>query len=252
LPAEPSAPKPAEELSPGQIPAGAELKSASSRDTAVSLDQALGANEESTVARIHPARNLLVAMRVLATLAQRLADSRGWTVEQSTELRQHAGRIANSTDALEGALIAPLLGRSIDASDFLPRILFSFLFAGGNADLAVMQPERNGDSGGEPDYDKEDRGQNRTIGVMRLRTEALGRIRILLDYAEMEGVSRVGGRFIASSETAEALRQSISGLDRALDARGLNSQGFRIIGLKAENENSRAPTNRAGGLDLKI
>ena len=250
LPAGPSASGSTSQSIPGQIYAGPEVKGTSSTDAAAASEQVSGTGDKSAAARVHPARNLLVAMRVLATLAQRMAESRGWTVEQSTELRQHAGRIANSTDALEGALIAPLLGRSIDASDFLPRILFSFLFAGGNADLAVMQPERNGDSGG--DYEKEDSEQNRTVGVMRLRTEALGSMRILLDYAETEGVSRVGGRFIASSETAEALRQSISGLDRALDARGLKSEGFRIVGLKTESENNPAPTNRAGGLDLKI
>jgi uncharacterized protein YoaH (UPF0181 family) len=252
LPADPSSAKPADSAISEQIPVTPGMKGTSAEDIAGSTEQVSGAADESAPARMHPARNLLVAMRVLATLTQRLAESRGWTVEQSTELRHHAGRISNSTDALEGALIAPLLGRSIDVSDFLPRILFSFLFAGGNADLAVMQPEREGGGEGERDYEKEDGEQNRAIGVMRLRTEALGRMRILLDYAEADGVSHVGGRFIASTETAEAIRQSISALDRALDARGLTSVGFRIIGLKAEGENNRAPTNRAGGLDLKI
>jgi len=227
------------------------LSGESSADAASPAGETAHSGDSARAVRAHPARNLLVALRVLSSLAERLAETRGWTVEQSNELRNHAARISSTTDALEGTIIAPLLTHSPDVADFIPRILISFLFTGGHADLAVMQPDEK--SGGEGrDTEEKSSESNRTIGVMRLRTEALGRMRVHLDYAETNGDSRVGGRFIVAEETADALKRSISELDRSLDARGLKSEGFRIVGMKSGNDNTDKFTGNAGGIDLKV
>jgi hypothetical protein len=189
-------------------------------------------------------------MRTLAEIADRLASSKGLTIEQSGELRTHAARIASAADALEGAIVAPLLSRPIDVPDFIPRILISFMFAGGHAELAVLQPDGEGAGAGKEKPGGEGGGENRTIGVMRLTTEALGRIRVRMDYVEAEGASRVAGQFVAEADAADEIRRALPSLDRALDARGLKSEGFRVIGLKAGDE-SKPSSNRAGGLDLR-
>jgi len=217
---------------------------------APSLERATG--EEALAARAHPARFLLLGMRTLARLADEFALSRGLTVEQSGDLRAHAGRITSLADALEGTIIAPLLARPSDAGDLIARILLPLLFPGGYVHLGVLQPaDEGGESRGEaPQEDTGDEGK--TVGVIRIRTEALGTVRIRMDYREADEAARVSGQFVARRPTADAIRESLSSLVGALDARGVKSEGFRITALKTDDEEKPPPPSRAGGLDLKV
>jgi hypothetical protein len=191
----------------------------------------------------------LFALRTLAALTGKLAKEDGLTVEQSAEISRHASRLTSSADALEGTILAPVLSRSLDIPDAIPRLLMNILFPGGNVELGVMQidPESGGERRETPSGAKE----NRYAGILSLETPALGHLRVRLDYRESEDQSRVGGTFSAAGDTVDILIAGLPSLERSLQARGILTDGFRVNDWNSK----RAPADRItqprkGGLDI--
>jgi hypothetical protein len=202
----------------------------------------------------HPARELLPALRVLASLAGRLAQASGWSTDQASVLSRHASRLETLADAWEGTLLAPLLTRSLDVPDAVPRLILSLFFPGGTAEFVVLRREPGGgrpSAEGEKREGGEDEGAE-CIGVLRLHSDALGPVSARLDYHEIEDVRRFGGRFSATGETARAMQASLPSLERALDAHGISCDGFRIVTLAAAEDEQPPRPGPPGGLDIQI
>lgn len=245
---------------PGVVQSTVPVESESTAAT-VSAD----AGKESDRGGSNPSRDILFGIRVLAALAERVARTGRWQVEESATIAAHASRLTTLADAFEGALIAPLLTHAADVPDMVPRLLLSLLFPGGNAQLVILQSDK--DREGSPEKGARDRGEggeeNRCIGIISVRTQALGEIRAKLEYREIEEDSRavsapsVSGLFRAVGETADEIRTSVPTLERALEARGIESDGFRVTALQVRTDEPKAddkPRSKKseGGLDIRI
>jgi hypothetical protein len=192
---------------------------------------------------------VLFALRTLSALTGKLAKEDGLTVEQSAEISRHASRLTASADALEGTMLAPVLSRSLDIPDAIPRLLMNVLFPGGNVELGVMQidPESGQDRRETPSSPKE----NRYAGILSLETPALGHLRVRLDYRESGDQGRVGGTFNADGDTVDILIAGLPSLERSLQARGILIDGFRVNdwnSKRASADRIRPPLK--GGLDI--
>ncbi|HDS29853.1 MAG TPA: hypothetical protein ENN67_02290, partial [Firmicutes bacterium] len=116
----------------------------------------------------HPARELLFGLRLLSHLAEKIAVMKGWTIEQASGFRAHSSRLATLADAWEGTLIAPLISRSIDVPDAIPRILMNLLFPGGTAEFGVMKAERESPDGSGRGKDESADDSEVYIGIIRI------------------------------------------------------------------------------------
>ena len=226
----------------GDAKPGAE---ATSRDAA--SQQAQKPNQAT-----HPARDMLLALRTLMTLTSILARRDGLTIEQSAELGRHAGRISAVSDAWEGTILTPMLTRSLDVPDAIPRLLLTLLFPGGDAQIAVLQTDKD-TKGRDQKETGSGEGEGHYAGVIRLNTSGLGQIRVGLDYREVDDAPRVGGKFIATDETVDIIAAGLPSLERSLAARGISSDGFRVIEPSHKrSEPGETPTGRSGGLDIHV
>jgi hypothetical protein len=186
----------------------------------------------------------------LAALTGKLAREDGWTVEQSAAIARHASRLTSSADAFEGAVLAPILSRSLEIPDAIPRLLMNILFPGGNAELGVMQIDP--ESGQERPESQSGGKENRYAGILSLDTPGLGRLRVRLDYREADGTSRVGGTFSAGGETVDILIAGLPSLERSLQARGIMTDGFKVNDWDARRPtDSRITREHPGGLDIQ-
>ncbi len=213
-------------------------------------------------------RNILFGMRMLATLADRIARAEGWNVEQSSVLQTHASHLSTLANALEGTIVAPIMAHAFDSPDLIPRLLLSLLFPGGHAEFGILQPDKSADSRHGKDESEDSRGdESRCVGVIRISTDGLGEVAAKLNYREIDedgGDERkitVSGHFTARPDIADEIRSALNNLDNALDARGIESNGFRVIGLEApanneklnDETNDEPPSdNETGGLDIRI
>jgi len=214
---------------------------------------------ETREIHIEQARNLLPGLRTLSLLADRLARSHGWTVEESAQLSSHAARLANISDAFEGVLLAPLITSSVDVPDAIPRLLLMLMFPGGIAEFGAVQ--RDGSSHGGISDTSVEEGESDDIcfGVLRLSTENMGPLNIRIDYSETDDKPSIKGQFRVSEEITEFVRSEIPSLVRALDARGIGiaSPGrIRVVARasgQADNDSIKTgETEGNGGLDLKV
>ena len=206
------------------------------------------------------ARNVLLGIRTLSLLSSRIAQARGWNIHESATFVNHASHLTTLADAYEGVLLAPLLTSAFETPDAIPRLLLSLLFPGGYGEVGIIQPDgTRPDESGSEDSDSDDR-RNNCIGLIRLRTEGLGNLNVKLDFhgdAENEIPPRVSGTFHVEEFAADILRTEIPALDRALDARGIISDGFNVretgIGRQAPQTGIPARrTDTSGGLDIKV
>lgn len=206
------------------------------------------------------ARNVLLGIRTLSLLSSRLVQARGWNIQESAIFGNHATRLTTLADAYEGVLLAPLLTSAFETPDAIPRLLLSLLFPGGYGEVVIIQPDgTHPDGNGSEDLDRDDR-KNNCIGLIRLKTEGLGNLNVKLDFhgdPENGIPSRVSGIFHVEQFAADILRTGIPALDRALDARGIISDGFNVretgIGRRAPVTGIQARrTDTSGGLDIKV
>jgi hypothetical protein len=219
-------------------------------------------SDASQRAQAQPTRELLFGLRTLSLLAERLASMRGWTVEQAAGFRAHASHLTTLSDAWEGTILAPMLARSLDVPDAVPRLILQLLFPGGAAEFGVLKPERSGEDAGREDAETPDEGEEEYIGIIRLTTEGLGHLSVRLDFTETGDGDIVSGRFNVERDASIAIRAGIPSLERALDARGIESAGFRVVQLADElNSTQTTESNKAvrlrktdsnGSLDIKI
>jgi len=212
---------------------------------------------------VHSSRNLLFGLRTLVALIERFTQVKGLPIETASTFSNHALQLTALADALEGSLIAPLLSRVIDIPNMVPRLIINMLFSGGNAELAILQPDGSHSDSGTGEGATGDTDEDRCCtGVIRLNTSGLGKIGVRVDYRENDGQSRVEGFFAISSEIADDIRASLPSLERSLDARGIDTGLIRVrsINRNAGNEENSGgndkPVNREfggwGGLDIKI
>jgi hypothetical protein len=220
----------------------------------VTSRDAVSPQAQETNQATHPARDMLLALRTLTTLTSTLARRDGLTIEQSAELSRHAERITAISDAWEGTILTPMLTRSLDVPDAIPRLLLTLLFPGGDAQIAVLQTDKDAkDQGRDQKETGGGEGEGHYAGVIRLNTTGLGQIRVGLDYREVDDAPRVGGKFIATDETVDIIAAGLPSLERSLEARGISSDGFRVIEPSHKrSEPGETPTGRSGGLDIHV
>ena len=245
---------PGVELPPAPIPAGSEA-------TAVPGDSVrgtLGARSEITqLTAEQPARELLFGMRTLSMLAERLASQKGWSLEHAADLQAHAVRLTTISDAWEGTLLAPLLTRSLDVADAIPRLLLSLLFPGGVAEFCALRSDRaDADEYGRGSDTQERGDDGEYVGIIHLTTEGLGNLNVRLDFKEADERNIVSGRFGVSEEASAVIQPAIPSLERALDARGIESGGFKVVPIGKERQSDgnaeSKETENNGSLDVRI
>lgn len=206
------------------------------------------------------ARNVLLGIRTLSVLTSRIVQARGWNIHESATFVNHASHLTTLADAYEGALIAPLLTSAFETPDAIPRLLLSLLFPGGYGEVGIIQPDGTRPDGSGSEESDSDERRNNCIGLIRLKTEGLGNLNVKLDFhgdAENDIPPRVSGTFHVEQFAADILRTGIPALDRALDARGIISDGFNVretgIGRQASKTGIPARrTDSSGGLDIKV
>ena len=203
---------------------------------------------------------MLLGIRTLSLLTSRIVQARGWNIHESATFVNHASHLTTLADAYEGVLLAPLLTSAFETPDAIPRLLLSLLFPGGYGEVGIIQPDgTHPDGSGSEESDRDDRRNNCT-GLIRLKTEGLGDLNVKLDFhgdAENEIPPRVSGTFHAEQFAADTLRTGIPALDRALDARGIISDGFNVreTGIGRQSLKTGIPARRtdmSGGLDIKV
>ncbi len=248
------------------LPAGTSQPQTATGQPAVELIKTEGTTgQETEVIRggspTHATRNILLGMRVLGMLAERMSRTPGLRIEDSSVFSSQASRISNLSNALEGAMLAPLITQAYESPDMIPRLLISLLFPGGNGEFAVLQPGRDG-SGTEGDAGRDEGDERgvRTTGVIRLTTPALGELGVRLDYREVEDEKFVSGIFSARGDAAVEIKASLPELETALDARGITiGDGFIVRELaepKVDDRNGDEDEKinshgSQGGLDIK-
>ena len=249
------APSPAETKSPEPLI----IAGSPATKTPVASPQQSPAQKSDQPTSPIPARDLLLSLRTLSDLSTKLAAHDTLPADQSAEIARHASRLGALSDAWEGTLVAPMLAHTADVPDAVPRLLMTLLFPGGNVDLAVVER----DSEGQQPPDKQSGSQddeNSYSGVIRLNTSTLGQIRIRLDYRESEvsepdnASSSVGGKFSAIARTANLIRSGLPTLESALQARGIESDGFQVNvseSMSIDNSSPRTFPPKSGGLDIK-
>jgi len=245
-------------LKPGQMPASAK-QDAGNFDTAKIPAEISETASRSGSERADSARSMLFALRTLSNLSERMATVKGLAVEESATYANHSSRLTNVSNALEGAIVSPLLTQLIDSPDLIPRLLLTLLFPGGTAELGIFQ-QVSGDENlhGGAHNENGDAGSDRapTVGVIRLKTEGLGNVGVRLEYSEDEenNPGRLSGRFNAVEGPAGELRDGLPSLESALDARGIGSGGFTVMELSANGIPARSTepeSNSENGLDIK-
>jgi hypothetical protein len=201
--------------------------------------------------QISHAREILIGMRTIALLENRMARAKGWAVEESAVFGNHASRIAAISDALEGAIISPAMARAIDSPDLLPRFLMNLFFPNGQAEIAVLSDSRNREDADQ--QTKEGNGENHSSGIIRLRTESLGLVNVKLDYREADEERFLKGTFASGEDTSREIRMGLPTLEKSLDAHGIKTEGFRVIETgKARKQETIPKPGSEGGLDIKI
>jgi hypothetical protein len=249
------------------LPAGISQSQAATGQPAVEIIKSEGTTgQEAEVMRgdspTHATRNILLGMRVLGMLAERMSRTPGLRIEDSSVFSSHASRISNLSNALEGAMLAPLITQAYESPDMIPRLLISLLFPGGHGEFAVLQPRRDGSDGGaDAGRDEGDNEQVRTTGVIRITTPALRELGVRLDYREVEDEKFVSGIFSARGDAASEIRASLPELETALDARGITiADGFIVRELAEPAVDDRNGDDgeginthdSQGGLDIRV
>ncbi|MCX6646609.1 MAG: hypothetical protein NTY09_09650 [bacterium] len=252
---------PAQIPSPAEIePIASQIKSAdSSLQPSSKIDyipQAAPPDIESS----NQQKYILLGLRTIARLAEILSHTRGLTIDDSATLRTHASRLTNLADAFEGSLIAPLVTDSRHAPDAIPRLLLSILFPGGHGELGIVQPDGSSPQNRNQNAPSNDNNRGTCIGIIRLQTENLGSLNVKLDFQknpELENKCSVTGIFNVDQSIEKPFRSEIPALDRALDARGIQSDGFNVRGINIvqnDIESPKSPQRNSftGGLDIKV
>jgi len=229
------------------------------------ISKALDNIHEAEILRAADTRSILFGMRVLVKLSEQMMKMKGISIEDSESIGVYSTRLSQVSNALEGAMVAPLLTHIADSPDLVARLLLSFLFPGGSGELGIFQP-MTWDGGGHgrdsEGNDTQKHGTVPTIGIIRLSTEGLGDVGVRLEYTEsgekIDG--RLGGRFTANVESSKEIINGIPSLEAALDARGIKSGGFRVTEINpssSENANGKTLRLKGGkkpkskGLDIK-
>jgi hypothetical protein len=252
---------------PAQIPAPAEIEPAASQIKSADstlppsskidyIPQATQPGIEST----NQQKYLLLGLRTLANLTENLSNTRGLSIDDSTAFRNHALKLTNLADAFEGSVIAPLVTDSRHAPDAIPRLLLSMLFPGGHGELGIVQPDRSSQQNRDRNAPSKENNREACVGLIRLQTENLGSLNVKLDFqniSESENKFSVTGIFNVDQSIEKPFRAEIPALDRALDARGIQSDGFNVRGINTvrnEIDSLKSPqiNNFTGGLDIKV
>jgi hypothetical protein len=167
--------------------------------------------------------------------------------------------LTSTGDAFEGTIIAPLLTNTPYTLDAIPRLILSILIPGGIGELCIFQPDGSGHRGSETDKSDRHDDRNNCIGIIRLQTENLGSLNVKLDFKESLETGtqpRVSGVFNVDQSVVDPLRSELPSLDRALEARGIQPDGFNVRGIMATQQTVDSPgkvrqVDFTGGLDVK-
>lgn len=196
------------------------------------------------------AKILLAALRTLSLLVEKLAERMPNNPELAGRISAHAGKIRALSDALEGALIAPLMSKSREIPGALPLIFLEFHIQGGNVEFLALRSEEHTDN--LPAQIENSDAGNTFTGILSLKTSGLGEIYVRFDYEENgETGAVISGKFRVDDHLIPVLLGDMHNLESALKARGINVRTFNVTGNIRNSDIRKNNRIQSSGLDIK-
>jgi hypothetical protein len=216
---------------------------------------------EITMSGQNHVRDIVLGLRTLTSLINKLVSNLSQSVESNARLSAVIAKATSAADALEGTVLAPALSRSADAAGAVPRINLPVEIPGGSSNVLILQPAgeytgKKPGQGNEKLKTESETGHN--IGLIQLYMENLGSVRIRVDVKRQvvrdEIRTGVSGRFHIDKVKEDHIGKSLKSLELAMEARGFRNDGFVVIRVSNDRAEESAGNNnltKESGLDIK-